>query len=837
MTRRRTSPLLLRAGLRYQLRHPWQLILALLGIAMGVAVVLAVDLANTAAKASFALSAQQIRGAATHRIVGPTGEVPDALYTRLSLIPGHPPMAPVVTTEVAIAGKRERFRLIGLDLFAEGRFRDQLPQLVRGATSLATWLTAPDALAISRSAAAHLGVGIGQTIDLQFQNKTHRLKVQAIGDEGNLASRDLLVVDIATAKAISGLHDRLSHVDLILDDETRGWITARLPPGLQLVEIASQINDTAGLSAAFELNLTAMSLLALLVGVFLIFNAISFSIVQRRNLLGRLRALGVSDREIYRLVLLEAMVLAIAGTALGTLLGIWLGQGLTRIVAATISELYYQVSTDAMAWSAFSFAKSWGLGIIGTLFAAWWPARQAARIPALTTLSRAALESSVRHHLPALALLGGGMVIAGLAVSLWLAGGVFAGFAGLFILLLGAALIAPSSLHLMHRLLSRLPLKGIGSIAVRNLDRHLSRLGTASAALMVALAASIGVAVMVDSMRGAVSDWLEALLTADVYIAAAGFEDGATLPPTVIAMAPEWDTVAAFSSYRNRTLQVGGRKTTLIAADLAAPSRSGFDFVATTAPDPWQGFDRGHIIISEPLAYRLHLSSNDTLTLPTPDGQQAFRIAGVFRDFASEHGRLFIARQRYQAVWQDPAINTLALFAVNADSTALFGRARQAFSGDDAIEFTAAGEIYAESMRIFEQTFRITDVLRWLSILVASIGVFSALMALQLERRKEYAILRALGLTRRQVSQLIVTESVMLGAQAGLMALPTGLAMAWILTDAIQLRAFGWSMPLSISLQPLALALSIGIAAAILASIYPAWRTAMHDPASQLREE
>ena len=837
MIKRRTSPLLLRAGLRYQLRHPWQLLLALLGIAMGVAVVLAVDLANTAAKASFALSAQQIRGAATHRILAPAGEVPDALYSRLLTSPGHPPMAPIITANVAVAGKDERFRLIGLDLFAEGEFRDQLPQLIRGATDLAAWLTEPDALAISRSAAAHLGAATGQTVDVLFQNRTHRLRVQAIGDESNLASRDLLVVDIATAQVITGLQGQLSHIDLVLDGDTQSWLEARLPRGVQLVEIASQINDTAGLSAAFELNLTAMSLLALLVGVFLIFNAISFSIVQRRNLLGRLRALGVSDREIYRLILLEAAVLAIAGTALGTLLGIWLGQSLTGIVAATISELYYQVSTDAMAWSAFSFAKSWGLGIVGTLFAAWWPARQAARTPPLTTLSRAALEASVRRHLPALALLGGGMIVAGLAVSLWLPGGVFAGFAGLFILLLGAALIAPTSLRAMHRLFSRLPLKGIGRIAVRNLDRHLSRLGTASAALMVALAASIGVAVMVDSMRGAVSDWLEALLTADVYIAAAGFEDGATLPAAVIATAPQWDTVAAVSSYRNRTLQVGGRKTRLIAADLAEQSRSGFDFVATTATGPWQGFDRGDVIISEPLAYRLRLSSDDTLALPTPDGMQPFRIAGVFRDFASEHGRLFIARRHYQRIWQDDEINTLALFATDDRRTALFDMARRAFAEDEAIDFTAAGEIYAESMRIFEQTFRITDVLRWLSIVVASIGVFSALMALQLERRKEYAILRALGLTRGEVSQLIVIESVMLGAQAGVMALPTGLAMAWILTDAIQLRAFGWSMPLSIAWQPLVLALLIGIVAALLASIYPAWRTAMHDPAPQLREE
>jgi putative ABC transport system permease protein len=212
-------------------------------------------------------------------------------------------------------------------------------------------------------------------------------------------------------------------------------------------------------------------------------------------------------------------------------------------------------------------------------------------------------------------------------------------------------------------------------------------------------------------------------------------------------------------------------------------------------------------------------------------------VAAVFRDFASEHGRAFIEHSHYRQRWRDAKTDTLALFTADGDPKTLFEDIAAELGGQHDLEFTAAGEIYDLSMAVFDRTFRITEVLRLLSVLVAFIGVLSALMALQLERQREFAILRALGLTRMQVSQVIVIESLTLGLLAALLALPTGLAMAWVLTSAIQLRAFGWSMPFLPSAEPLLATLLVGLVAAFLASLYPAWRSAHRDPAYQLREE
>ncbi len=838
MNRHWLSPLLLRTGFNYQLRHHWQAILALVGITMGVAVVLAVDLANSAAKASFALSSAQLTGAATHRIIGSDGQLPAALYTRLFTSDDHPPMAPVITQRVRVEGYPGRFQLLGFDVFAEGNFRADLPLAIQGETTLGDWLARQDALALSQSAAAALDLQLDDRLQISLQGRSHELQVLVISDNDSVGSRDLLIVDIATAQAISGMQDRLSYIDLILDNDDLAWFDGRLPASVKLVDIQEQAEGVVGLSAAFELNLTAMSLLALLVGVFLIFNAMSFSIVQRRNLLGRLRALGVTRREIKRMVLAEALILAIVGSIIGCLLGIWLGQGLTAIVAATISELYYQVSSDAMQIELFSLAKAVALGIGGTLVASWLPARQAARTPPLTTLSRAALEQSRAQQIPL--LLGGGLllVLAGLATTFVLQAGIVGSFAGLFILILGAALITPVVLPLAHRLLDRLPLGGIWWMATRDMERHLSRLGTAAAALMVALAATVGVAIMVESMRSSVSDWLQDLLNADLYIAASGFQDGTSLPPGMIAEARQLPMVAAASLYRNIKLEVDGQRTSLIAAQLAAPSREGFELLQQQASDTWQGYRNGQIMISEPLANRIGLVPGDSLRLPTPAGDIDFSVAAIFRDYASEHGRLFMDLSVYRNYWQDPEVDTLALFTATADQRQrLTEVATERLADRYALEFTDARAIYRESMAVFDRTFRITEVLRVLSILVAFIGILSALMAVQLERRKEFAVLRAIGLTRSQVSLLIMLESAILGVLAALVSIPTGMAMAWVLTDVIQLRAFGWTMPFIVNPGPLWFTLLLGLLAALLASLYPAWQASRGHPAAQLRED
>ncbi|MGB5766360.1 MAG: FtsX-like permease family protein [Arenicellales bacterium] len=829
------SPLLLRAGLRYMLRHRWQGLLAVSGIALGVAVVLAVDLANSGARAAFELSAQQLQGKATHRLVVPGASLPDEVYVNLVRQPAAPPMAPVVNGWVEIEGSSGRYQLVGFDLFAEPPFRSQLSGVANRAGFTADWLTQPAALVLGATTARALGVVEGDSLNIVYRGKPATLSLLHIEPSQSSAADDLLLVDIATAKSVLAMQGQLSYVDLILDAAGEQWLTQHLTAGVQLQSVADQAQGVTRLSAAFELNLTAMSLLALLVGMFLIFNAMTFSMVQRRNLFGRLRAIGVTPRELFKLVLLEALIVAVIGTAIGLLLGVWLGQGLTRLVAATVSELYYSVSVTALQLDWKSLTTAAVLGIVATLLATMVPAWHAARTPPLTTLSRAALEQSARRGVPLWALFGLLLLLAGLLLALVVPGGVILSFAGLFLLVLGAAMMTPLMIRAVHRLLTRAALPGIWRMGVRDLDRHLSRLGIAVAALMVALSASVGVGVMVESMRGSVNNWLSDLLSADLYVAAEGFDEGAHLPAVVVTEVAGLGTVATLSRYRDRILPLADRRVELIGASLATESRNGYALLSSSS-STWQEFDAGSVLVSEPLAYHLGLKPGSHLELPTPHGPLQVRVAAVFRDYASEHGRIILDEAVYLQHWPEQPVKTLALFARNGDIESM-RREVSELAARHSVVMTPAAAILEESMAIFDRTFRVTDVLRVVSLIVAFIGVLSALMALQLERGKEYAVLRALGLTRGQIAGLISGESLLMGFLAACVAMPTGILMAWVLIESVQRRAFGWTMPFSVDGALLLQTLLVGLLAAGLAAIYPAWRSAQRDPAPQLRED
>ncbi|MDJ0739739.1 MAG: ABC transporter permease [Gammaproteobacteria bacterium] len=223
--------------------------------------------------------------------------------------------------------------------------------------------------------------------------------------------------------------------------------------------------------------------------------------------------------------------------------------------------------------------------------------------------------------------------------------------------------------------------------------------------------------------------------------------------------------------------------------------------------------------------------------MPTADGEHEFAVAAVFQDYASERGRVFIAMPSYRAHWRDHETDTLALFAEPAATPAFYDSVVGGLTAQFDVNLVSAREIYDESMRIFDRTFRITEVLRYLSLLVAFIGVFSALMAIQIERRREYAVLRAIGFTPGQLARLILQQSALLGLLAGVVAVPTGMAMAWVLTDVIQLRAFGWTMQYLVTPTPLLVSVVFGVAAALLAGIYPAWRGGREAPAPQMRQD
>jgi putative ABC transport system permease protein len=596
---------------------------------------------------------------------------------------------------------------------------------------------------------------------------------------------------------------------------------------------------------AFQTNLLAMSLLAILVGAFLIYNTMTFSVVRRRALLATLRIVGVTRGSLFRLLLLEATLLGLIGTLIGLLLGTLTAHYLVQLVTRTINDLYFVLTVTQLLIEPLVLCKGALVGVGITLLAACAPALEAATTVPASALRRSQLEHRVRLGLPWLALLGLLALLAGALLVRNADYGLSGGFAGLFLIIGGYSLLVPLAVTLLSRASSRLGRNRglLTRFALRSIGANLSRTGLAVAALGVAVAATLGVTIMISSFRATVADWLDYTLSGDIYVSGRSSQaqggDGALLPPTraLLEALPE---VAETSSGRRVTVSSEHGPVELLALELASRSHSGFHFVSPPLADLWPRYRRGELLlVSEPYAFHQHLNTGDTLLLHTPRGPLTLPVGGIFYDYGSDRGLISLARSSYAHWWDDDAFSTLGVFLKpGVETAAAIAAMRGALAAlDQALQIRSNREIRAQSLEIFDRTFAITQVLRLLAVGVAFVGVLSALMAVQLERTREQAVLRATGATPAQLSLLTLLQTGLMGLYAGVLSLPLGWLMSKVLIEVINRRSFGWSIETRLPAAALPEALLLALGAALLAGLYPAWRMRRVQPALALREE
>ena len=850
------SRLLWRSSRRYLRQHVWQVGLALLGVALGVAVVVAIDVANESARRAFGLATQSIVGRATHQIVGGPNGVSEAVYRRLRLTGKVRALAPVVESDVAATDYPGRiFHVLGLDAFAEAPFR---PYLSGGGTApdndFVAFLTQPATGLIAARTARQLGLAIGDRLSVRVGTRQQAVTLVGLLDppESSTASavENLLITDIATAQEILGLVGRLSRIDVRAPEGEAGQrllatIRQLLPAGVEVLSARGRSQAVEQMTRAFQLNLTALSLLALIVGAFLIYNTMTFSVVQRRGLLGLLRIQGVTRREIFLLVLAEAACLGGVGTVGGLGLGILLSHGLVQLVTRTITDLYFVLTVRELALTPVVLGKGLVLGLGASLLAALRPAWEATTTPPRVALQRSSLETRARQSAPRTMLIGLLVLAAGLG-GLWLSGtNLWLSFGSLFGVLLGCVLMTPLTtvgcIRLLQPLLSAWG-GTLGRLCGRSVVASLSRTAVAIAALMVAVSVTVGVGIMVQSFRQTVVRWLESSLHADVYIAPPSLiarRSDATLDPALVRRLASAPDIARVNTYRGLQVESHLGLTQLVAIDLAERSYAAFTFIAGEPQAIWPAFqNEAAVIISEPYAYRHKLSLNDTLQLRTDRGEHAFRVVGIFTDYGSDQGIVMMSRHTYEQWWQDAQVSSLGVYAEpGTDVERLVESLRRLAGAEHAVLIRSNRTLRAASLEVFDRTFTITTVLHLLTTLVAFVGVLSALMALQLERARELGVLRAIGCTPAQVWGLMTSQTGLMGLIAGLLAVPVGVGLALILVLVINRRSFGWTLQIELAPEILVQAIAMAVVAALLAGLYPALRMARTSPALALREE
>ncbi len=856
------TPVIFRLARRYIARRFFQSVLFVLGVALGVAVVIAIDLANTSSSRAFDLSTESVTGRATHQIVGGPSGVPTALYHTIRLDLGLRTSAPVITEYVRSPELGDQpLRLLGVDPFAEPPFRAYLSAVqVQGENQDAfgavnRFIAQPGSILISSTLANRFGIQPGDTITLLPGGQT--IDVQVVGllqpDDrvSEQALDDLILTDIATAQEITNSPGAITRIDLILpEDYDTTQLDAILPDGVGLINLNENGSTLGQMTAAFELNLQALSLLALVVGVFLIYNTVTFSVVQRRPVIGILRSLGATRRQIFALILSEAVILGLIGTIVGLGLGMIFGRAAVSIVSQTISDLYFTVNVQNVSVDSFTLVKGAGIGLFASIIAAIIPSLDATRTPPAGTMQRSQYEQQTRRLLPIITVLAIVMNGIGLLLLQIPTQSLFMSFSALFFIIVGSAFFTP--LALLGGMGIATPLTGrifgvLGRMAPRAVTRSLSRTAVAVAALTVAVSVIVGVSVMIGSFRTTVADWLDVTLGADIYISPpllTANRSTVDVAPSLRETIGAVDGVVQVAAARSVAVRAPDYPdlpdVNLVAADfdIAAEERQ---FVWNVMPegDYVAGLEAGYVMVSEPFAFRRGITpDNNSLTLLTDSGAVDFTVGAVYYDYSTDQGVVFMHRTTYDRYWDDPFISSLGAYvAPDADIDAVIDTLRtETLVGTD-LQVQSNRDLRAGVFEIFEQAFSITVALRLLATLVAFIGILSALLALQLEHTREYGVMRATGMTPRQLGVFTMLQTGLMGTVAGALALPIGFVLALVLIYVINVRSFGWTMQLAVAPDEFILAFAVAVIAALVAGIYPAWRLTQLVTARALRSE
>ncbi|MDD5460403.1 MAG: ABC transporter permease [Methylococcales bacterium] len=847
------SSILGRASRNFLWRHPWQLILAIVGIALGVAVVISIDLAMESSLTAFEQAGKAFSGTATRRITAGDGGLDEKLYTRLRVEQGIQKIAPVVSGYVQLQQTDESFKLIGIDPFMEKSLQAvwQAQQSTNNASGFLTRLVSePNTVLMSKQTAQRLRLAVNDSLTVMADNREQRLKIIGFITPNNAVSEQvlasLIITDIATSQEVLGLFGQLSSIELLMDNnhpETLSNIKQILPGNALLLSTDAQSESMREMTRAFSINLKALGLLSLLVGMFLIYNTMTFLVMQRRRLIGSLRAIGVTRRQIFKLIIGEAVLLALIGTLAGIALGIALGQGLLYLISDTINAVYFRIDTTSLLMTPLQIGKGVLLGMGATLLAVLPPAFEATRFPPVTVLTRSQLESGSRRLINAAGLIGLVLIAGGTALAFFSEKSISLGLAGIFLLLFGFALLTPVFTLFFMKLIEQLfdRLSGIlGRLPARMVSAEISRTGIAIAALMIAVAATIGMDLMIGSFRQTVSQWLQVTLRADLYVSLPGEKmaaDKVKEDHLLKKKLAELPGVQMLSSVLQTRIIADNKFTKVSVFELNAESKKGFIFKHAVDNDLWGKLEQQHsILVTEPYAYHHSVRLGQKVLLQTDQGNLPFEVIGIYADYSGDQGHIAMSRQNYQIYWPDLGYSGIGVYAKDGtDLRALENQLNKLLTAEQSVKSDRA--IYRASMQTFEQTFTITETLRWLSAAIAFTGVFSALMALQFERTRQLGILRAIGITPRQLTALIVSETGLMGLVAGLFAIPAGYFVAYVLIFIVYQRSFGWTMAFYSDPWVIVQGLALAFIAALCAGIFPALKMAQTKPAEALRTE
>jgi putative ABC transport system permease protein len=834
--------------------EPVRLTLTILAVALGVAVVLAIDLAGNAAAGSFHSSMETLAGDNDLEVVA-AGGVPESVIAMLTSQPLSFRISPRIEDFATITDTQQTLPLIGLDLLAErSRYLTQgsanLPAVPTANSPFDSLKRRQDPTSIW--VGASLGKKTGDQVRILINDQTSLCTVRGVYPDSN-GSESAILMDIAAAQKALKRFGRVDRILLKLPaganlNAMRQRIRDALPPGVEVRPQGTSTDENRKMLAAFRWNLRLLSYIALVVGAFLIYNTISISVVRRRHEIGVVRALGGSRSGILGAFLGEAAFLGLAGALFGLPLGRLMAAGAVKLMALTVESLYVSSRPGSIELTAHSVVLAILIGVGVALASALSPAREAMQVPPVDAMSHGRREYKAQMHKDRDLIIAMILAAAGAFASKMpaVAGKPLFGYLAAIFLIVAMAYAIPALVNFLSSLTAQFLRKLLGAeglLASRSLAASLNRTSVLVAALSTAIAMMVSVGIMVGSFRQTVVAWMNGQLPADFYIRPTG-SPAADRHPTLsmdlaekIAALPG---VASVDLLRAYEISYDGTPVTLVSMDLHASRRyRSSDFFSGRPTEAVLSELRGtnNVLVSEPFTYKHHLKTGDTIALSLGESRVNFRITDIYYDYASERGYILVDRQTLLRYLPDPAPSNLAVWVASSVNMDHVRKAIQEVAVGHHILIFSDRDLRAEAIRIFDRTFAIAYSLEAVAVFVAVMGIAGALLALVIDRRRELGLLRFLGASAPQIRKLILVEAGLLGLLANLVGFVLGFFLSLILVFVVNKQSFGWTIRFHWPVAVLFAGLSVVFLATLLAGLHPARVAVRLNPAEVVHEE
>jgi putative ABC transport system permease protein len=821
--------------------HPGRLALAVLAIALGVALGVAVHLVNSSAVGEFELAARHLAGRADLVVRGPRAGFEEALYSRLARLPQVEAANPALDIEVPVAGRQDGLRIFAFDPLRAVQVQ---PALLPERAGRALDLFDADTVLLSPSAAEWLGLKAGDSLEVQVGTRAVPLKVTGLLPEGSYRQR-IGVMDIAAAQWRLGQLGRLNRVDLRLRPGTnveafRRELQAMLPPGVHAISPATEGERGANLTRAYRLNLDMLALVALFTGAFLVYASQVLAILRRRAQLALLRAIGVTRGTLLARLLAEGAAIGVAGSLLGLALGYALARLLVSVVGGDLGAGYFRTVTTSLAAEPQAMGGFFALGVLFAVLGASIPAWEAANRPPAQALrsgdEETASAPSRAHWLgigafAAAALLANAPAVDGLPI---------AGYLSISLVLLGAVLVMPS---LARICLARLPLpaRASSTIAIAQLKATPRQAALGAAAIVASFSLMVSMLIMVGSFRASFESWLERMLPADLYLRAARSGETAFFTPAEQKCIVATPGAARVEFLRSRTLLLAPERppVILLARPIADDSGERTLPLVSGARVPAAN-DPPAVWVSEVAADLYGFHVGDRIRLPisgTAGGAQAFTVAGIWRDYARQGGAIVMDRGRYETLTGDRLVNEAAVWlATGVAPGTVQGALRERLHGA-SLDISTTREVRETSLKAFDRTFAVTYALEIAAVVIGLFGISVSFGAQAVARRREFGVLRHLGMLRSEIGAMLGCEGAVVAALGTVFGLATGTAIGVVLIHVVNRQSFHWSMELHMPWSWLAGLALLVIAAAIATAVWSGRAAMSGDVVRAVRED